>query len=90
MDTAGYLARLLSARRLAASDPRNAEWQRDLIVSHAKLAGADPQNAVAHWAEAHRIATEMQARGILAPVDAWLPGWLAEQIDAARAARPQP
>jgi hypothetical protein len=35
---AAYDASLAIRKRLAEADPGNAEWQRDLIVSHGKLA----------------------------------------------------
>ncbi len=74
-----YEEDLAIAQRLAAQDPTNAEWQRDLIVSHVKLsqAGGD---ARAHLTAALRIAEAMAAKGILAPVDAWMLGDLRERL----------
>ena len=38
-----YRDSLAIAERLAAADPSNAEWQRDLSVSYEKIAEADPR-----------------------------------------------
>jgi hypothetical protein len=52
-------------------------WQRDLIVSHWKLAdllermAGQRANAGAHWSEASRLARALADAGRLAPVDAW-------------------
>jgi hypothetical protein len=59
---------LVAAR--AARDPANAEWQRDLIVSHVKLSEASGD--AVHVLAALQIAERMQKRGILAPRDAWM------------------
>jgi hypothetical protein len=68
---------LAIARDLAARDPGNAGWARDVVVSHAKLAQADPEYAADHWAEVVARVEDMAARGVLRPVDAWM-------LDAAR------
>ncbi|HRD92820.1 MAG TPA: hypothetical protein PK201_06805 [Accumulibacter sp.] len=63
-----------ATRRLAedriASDPANAEWQRDLIVSYVKLSEVSGDETFVQ--KALRIARNMQQREILAPRDAWL------------------
>ncbi|MBK9027192.1 MAG: hypothetical protein IPN98_04750 [Propionivibrio sp.] len=61
---------LTIAEVLAARDPLNAEWQRDLIVSFVKL--GESSGDTSFTARALHIAQEMQRRGILAPRDAWL------------------
>lgn len=77
--------------RLAAADPGNAAWQRDLIVSHAKLAqlftGMNGHAAEAgeHWSEALKIARALADSGRLAPADAWMVGEL-ERLSPAREA----
>ncbi len=61
------------AQRLADADKGNAGWQRDLMTSHWNLAAAgdEPRR---HFEEVVRILRDMNARGILAPVDEkWLP-----------------
>ncbi|MCB1372313.1 MAG: hypothetical protein KDJ83_15585 [Rhodobacteraceae bacterium] len=75
-------------RDLAARDPGNAGWARDVVVSLAKLAQADPGKAVAHWAEAADRVAEMAARGVLAPTDGWMLEYTREQLAAARTAEP--
>jgi tetratricopeptide (TPR) repeat protein len=85
---AAYDEGLGIARALLSRDPGNAGWQRDMIVSHAKLAGVDPAAAASHWAEAHRIANSMAEAGTLAPADAWIPAYLREKLDAAVATGP--
>jgi tetratricopeptide (TPR) repeat protein len=65
-----YRKALAIAEALATRDPTNAEWQRDLIVIHIKLANAGEGRE--HYAQALHIAEAMQAKGILAPVDAWM------------------
>ena len=56
--------------RLAASDPSNAGWQRDLIVSNVKLSEITGEKR--YVARALEVAHAMAERGILAPVDAWM------------------
>jgi hypothetical protein len=66
--------------RLAQSDPGNAGWQRDLVVSFVKLAETDPSQARAFLTRASEIVQQMQQRGQLAPRDAWMPADLAQRI----------
>ncbi|MDP1611188.1 MAG: DUF4062 domain-containing protein [Sulfuritalea sp.] len=61
---------LAIAETLAARDPANTQWQRDLIVSNVRLADASGDKTYA--VRALRIAEAMQARGTLAPRDAWI------------------
>lgn len=73
--------------RLAAADPGNAGWQRDLIVSNVKLAeiaGQAGETTVArgHYRAALEIAMDLQARGRLAPADAWMVGELEARLAA--------
>jgi hypothetical protein len=76
---AAYQDGLTIAKKLAAQDGGNAEWQRDLMISHVKLseAGGD---AKMHLTKALEIAEAMEAKGILAPVDAFIPGMLRKQL----------
>ena len=61
------------AEALAARDPANAEWQRNLMVSYAKLAGAtEPTDAAAAldwWRKAFEQFDGMKRRGIMLPTD---------------------
>ncbi|MFZ1813828.1 MAG: tetratricopeptide repeat protein [Rhizobiaceae bacterium] len=74
-DLAGALvafqASLVIRKKLAAGDPSNSQWQRDLIVSHVKLAevGDDP---VSQYEKALAIARELKRTGRLAPSDDWI------------------
>jgi tetratricopeptide (TPR) repeat protein len=81
-----YTRGLDIAERLAERDRGNADWQRDLIVSYVKLADATGEPAYA--AQALDVAQAMQARGILAPRDAWMLDALARRVRAA--GEPQP
>ena len=63
---------------LAGRDPNNAEWQRELIVTHWRLADLaeqreDPDAARHHWQAALEIAHALVANGRLAPVDGYIP-----------------
>ena len=60
------------ARALAARDPGNAGWARDVVVTLAKMAEADTAQAAAYWREAADHVAAMEARGVLAPRDRWL------------------
>ena len=93
-DIAAYRDALAIAERLAAADPGNAEWQRDLIVSCVKLSEAAPAEAAAWLTRALGVARTLAQEGRLAPVDAWMPGELQSRLRAAagapgRAARPR-
>jgi hypothetical protein len=65
-----YRKQLSIAEALAARDPANAEWQRDLIVSFVKLGEVTGDNA--YTDKALHVALGMQQSGILAPRDAWM------------------
>lgn len=83
-----YRASLAIFERLAAADPGNAEWQRDVIVSNVKLAeivgrAGESGAARAHYQAAMSIALELQASGRLAPRDAWMVGELERRLGAA-------
>ncbi len=65
-----YQNSLAIAERLAQSDPGNAGWQRDLIVSYVKLSEVTDDKA--YVTKALHVALGMQKRKILAPRDAWL------------------
>jgi len=62
-----FKAGLAIREQLAALDPGNAGWQRDLIVSYAKLAGMQP--GAGWWAKGLAVAEKLAAEGRLAPVD---------------------
>jgi hypothetical protein len=98
-DLAGALAAYEAARaiaeRLAASDPGNAEWQRDLIVSNVKLAetraaSGDGQGAAAHYRQALAVSHELAGSGRLAPTDAWMVEDLERRLTAAEGGRAEP
>jgi hypothetical protein len=65
--------------RLAASDAGNAEWQRDLIVSHFKMASAG-SNPHEHLTKALEVAAAMEHGGILALSDGWIPEFLRDEL----------
>ena len=68
-----YRASLAIRERLAAGDPGNAGWQRDLAFSHWRLARYGNQPRL-HWQRVVNILTELDQQGRLAPVDQkWLP-----------------
>ncbi len=84
---AAYEQSLAIRQDLAEADPGNAGWQRDLIVSHWKLATvageeAKAAEAAAAYREALAIASAMQSAGTLAPRDAWIPDELRRRIAA--------
>jgi tetratricopeptide (TPR) repeat protein len=76
------------AETLAAADPGNSDWQRDLIVSNVKLAApaeaAEPERAREHYAEALRIARALEESGRLAPVDSGMVEELKRRLVALR------
>jgi hypothetical protein len=80
-----FRASLAIAERLAAADPGNAGWQRDLIVSYAKLAEVEP--GAGWWAKGLGVAEKLAAEGRLAPTDAWIPEYLREKAAAEAAGR---
>jgi hypothetical protein len=43
-----YRASLAIIERLTAADPKNAQWQTDLVISHYNLASLDPANRKHH------------------------------------------
>ncbi len=71
-----------AAERLAAADPGNAGWQRDLIVSCVKLSEAAPGEARAWLTRALAVARDLAASGRLAPADAWMPADLERRLSA--------
>jgi hypothetical protein len=75
-----YRASLTIHERLAASDASNAGWQRDLIVSYAKLGDMEP--GAGWWAKGLAVAEAMVAKGTLAPRDAWMVDTLREKAAA--------
>lgn len=81
---AAFQASLAIAERRAAADPRNADWQRDLVVSNYKIANRPPQaqdqGAADYWRACHDILRRMKANGMF--LDPPLVGLL-EQLDRA-------
>ena len=76
-----------SDEKLAAQDPGNAGWQRDLIVSHWKLADLAEQRreeaeARRQWQAALEIAKDLDAGGRLAPTDAYFIGTIEARLSA--------
>ncbi len=65
-----FQAGLAIAEHLAQTDPGNAGWQRDLIVSYVKL--SETTGDKTYVDKALHIVLAMQQRNILAPRDAWL------------------
>jgi len=80
--TAVFLPRKLAiAERLAKSDPGNALWQHDLIVSCKKIADCSPPGEKrANLSRALEIAQTLHTSGRLAPADKWMLGVLAKLI----------
>jgi hypothetical protein len=74
--------------RLATSDLGNTEWQRDLIVSHWRIAAVleelpERRGEVAtHWGKALAVARELAGSGRLAPVDAYFVETLERRLAA--------
>ena len=68
--------------RLASSDSGNAEWQRDVMVAAVKLAEIDPAESRTLLTRALEIAKSLQAKGLLAPRDGWMPDELAKRLAA--------
>jgi hypothetical protein len=72
-----YRDSLAIREKLAAQDPSNAEWQRDLIVSNLKLGEVAEQqgqapDAMRRYGGALEVAKALQASGRLAPVNTWI------------------
>jgi len=67
---ASYQASLAVAEHLAKTDPGNAGWQRDLIVSFVKLSEVTGDKAYVE--QALSVALAMRQRGMLAPRDTWM------------------
>jgi len=77
---AAYRAGLEISQTLARRDPANTQWQRDLIISCAKISENDRSEARACLQRALDIARALEASGRLSPVDAWMPGDLARRL----------
>ena len=75
-----FKAGLAIREQLAALDPGNAGWQRDLIVSYAKLAGMQP--GAGWWAKGLAVAEKLASERRLAPVDMWMVEDLREKAAA--------
>ena len=62
-----YRAGLAIAERLAAADPSNAGWQRDLFISYERLGSVEerkqnPNDAAPYYAEAAKIIRRLAPR----------------------------
>jgi hypothetical protein len=82
---ASYEAGLAIRERLAAQDPGNAQWQRDLIVSGVKLGGVAERagsinKARQRYEGALATARALSDRGRLAPADLWIIGDLETRL----------
>ena len=62
-----YRASMAIRERLAEADPNNAGWQRDLAGSLWRL--AEFSESGVRWSDVADALGEIEARGILAPVD---------------------
>jgi hypothetical protein len=92
-DLAGALAAYEQTQaileRLAGSDPGNAGWQRDLIVSHWRMADVLERTegrqgeAAWYWAAALDVARGLAKAGRLAPADAGFVEMLERRLAAA-------
>jgi tetratricopeptide (TPR) repeat protein len=82
-----YQKGLEIGKTLAARDPANAGWQRDLIISNVKLAEMK-DDSVSRYSEALRIANALQSSTRHAPVNSPMVDELARLLAAAKAARP--
>ena len=82
--------------KLAAADPGNAGWQRDLIVTHWYLANLLERfpdragEAVEHWSRALARARSLADTGRLAPPDGHFVTTLEQRLAAAKAASNPP
>jgi len=72
------------ARDLAARDPGNAGWARDVWVSLWRLARLDKENPVPLWTEVVSRMERMQAAGILLPMDVPYLGMARKNLAAAQ------
>jgi hypothetical protein len=78
---------LTIARDLAARDPGNAGWARDVRISVWRTAQVDLSEAARHWEEEVARMEDMDARGILLPTDAPYLEAARANLASARAAR---
>lgn len=85
-----YQQLLAIAERLAAAEPDRADYQRDLIVSHVKLAEtaadtpAGRATAAQHYRAALAIAQTLAGGDRLAPTDRWMVAELEKRLAAMR------
>ena len=79
-----YRTDLRIAEGLAAHDPANTEWQRDLAVSCAKLGNVDSGQTVderrRHLTRGRGILASLKAENRLLPNQDWIE-WFDEQIE---------
>jgi hypothetical protein len=68
---AAYRKSLAVRERLAADDPSNATWQRDLWVSYWRQADmlerSGEKEAIDWWRRAYAVLTSMKQRGLFIP-----------------------
>jgi tetratricopeptide (TPR) repeat protein len=79
-----YEESLQIARDLAARDPGNAGWARDVLASLWRMAGIDTDNATKYWEEVIARMEDMAARSILLPMDAPYLEAARKNLDASR------
>ena len=65
---AAYRQSLAVSERLAAADPSNAGWQRDLWVSYWRIADmlerSGEKEAIDWWRRAYAVLSSMKAKGL--------------------------
>lgn len=74
-----YRASLAIHEKLLAADPHNAARQRDLLISHYKIAKAGSEPHI-HFQTALAIAEQMEKTGRLAPADSSIPDVLRKEL----------
>jgi hypothetical protein len=79
---------LAIAEKLAAADPGHAGWQRDLIVSHVRMADMlenEPDRlpaARSHFEAALKVTRQLEAAGRLNPTDSYFADALEQRLAA--------
>ena len=67
---------------LSQSDPTNTEFQRDLMVSHVKLAQLVGEDAASHWQSAYNVLETLNVAGKMQPADQEILEFLENMIKA--------
>jgi hypothetical protein len=83
-----YRESLAVRARLAAADPSNAGWQRDLSVSYWRMADMAEKTGTADarewWRKAYEQLSGMKQRGIMLPTDEPYLGQLRNKVEGER------